>query len=171
MEDCFIATTKVSFDCNKVGYESFIDAVGKRIISATLNGQSVDVSNYDGESVFLKNLQASNELVIEIEAIYSKSGEGLQRSVDPVDNEVYLYSQGETAFIRNMYPCFDQPDLKATFAFTAIAPAHWQVISNNPVKQVSDLGDKKKWEFNTTPIMPNYIHALVSGPYHFIHDK
>ena len=122
--ESFIATTKVSFDCNKVGYESFIDAVGKRIISATLNGQSVDVSNYDGESVFLKNLQASNELVIEIEAIYSKSGEGLQRSVDPVDNEVYLYSQGETAFIRNMYPCFDQPDLKATFAFTAIAPAH-----------------------------------------------
>ncbi|NDA36640.1 MAG: hypothetical protein EBX82_04640 [Actinobacteria bacterium] len=109
--ESFIATTKVSFDCNKVGYESFIDAVGKRIISATLNGQSVDVSNYDGESVFLKNLQASNELVIEIEAIYSKSGEGLQRSVDPVDNEVYLYSQGETAFIRNMYPCFWWDDL------------------------------------------------------------
>ncbi|MFM8693013.1 MAG: M1 family metallopeptidase, partial [Actinomycetota bacterium] len=135
------------------------------------NGQSVDVSNYDGESVFLKNLQASNVLVIEIEAIYSKSGEGLQRSVDPVDNEVYLYSQGETAFIRNMYPCFDQPDLKATFAFTAIAPAHWQVISNNPVKQVSDLGDKKKWEFTTTPIMSTYITALVAGPYSFIHDK
>ena len=169
--ESFIATTKVSFDCNKVGYESFIDAVGKKIISATLNGQSVDVSNYDGESVFLKNLQASNELVIEIEAIYSKSGEGLQRSVDPVDNEVYLYSQGETAFIRNMYPCFDQPDLKATFAFTAIAPAHWQVISNNPVKQVSDLGDKKKWEFTATPVMSTYITALVAGPYSFIHDK
>ena len=41
--ESFIATTKVSFDCNKVGYESFIDAVGKKIISATLNGQSVDV--------------------------------------------------------------------------------------------------------------------------------
>ncbi len=127
-EETFHATTKVTFSCNKPGYETFIDAAGKRIISATLNGAPVDVSQYDGESVFLKNLQSENELIIEIEAIYSKSGEGLQRSVDPVDNEVYLYSQGETAFIRNMYPCFDQPDLKATFAISAIAPAHWQVI-------------------------------------------
>jgi len=169
--ESFLATTKVSFDCNKVGYESFIDAVGKRIISATLNGEGVDVSNYDGESVFLKNLQAQNELIIEIEAIYSKSGEGLQRSVDPVDNEVYLYSQGETAFIRSMYPCFDQPDLKATFSFTAIAPGHWQVISNNPVKEVIEIGDKRKWEFTTTPVMSTYITALVAGPYSFIHDK
>ena len=98
-EETFIAISKVSFSCNKPGYDTFIDAVGKRIIAATLNGSPVDVSNYDGESVFLKNLQSENELVIEIEAIYSKSGEGLQRSVDPVDNEVYLYSQGETAFI------------------------------------------------------------------------
>ncbi|MEY3156646.1 MAG: aminopeptidase, partial [Actinomycetota bacterium] len=152
-EETFIAKTVVTFSCNKPGYDTFIDAVGKRVISATLNGAPVDVSNYDGESVFLKNLQAENQLVLEVEAIYSKSGEGLQRSVDPVDNEVYLYSQGETAFIRNMYPCFDQPDLKATFAFTATAPAHWQVISNNPVKNVTENGGKKSWSFTTTPVM------------------
>jgi aminopeptidase N len=170
-EETFHATTKVSFHCNKPGYDSFIDAVGKRIISATLNGSPVDVSNYDGETVFLKNLQSENELVIEIEAIYSKSGEGLQRSVDPVDKEVYLYSQGETAFIRNMYPCFDQPDLKSTFTFSAIAPAHWQVISNNPVKNVTEDGGKKKWSFTTTPVMSTYITALVAGPYSFVSDQ
>ncbi|MFM1797137.1 MAG: hypothetical protein RL733_918 [Actinomycetota bacterium] len=170
-EETFIATSKITFSCNKPGYDTFVDAVGKRIISATLNGAAVDVSNYDGESVFIKNLQAENELVIEIEAIYSKSGEGLQRSVDPVDNEVYLYSQGETAFIRNMYPCFDQPDLKSTFAFTATAPAHWQVISNNPVKSVTEDGGKKTWSFTTTPVMPTYITALVAGPYSYVSDE
>jgi aminopeptidase N len=170
-EETFHATTKVTFSCSKPGYDTFIDAAGKRVISATLNGAPVDVSNYDGESIFLKNLQAENELIIEIEAIYSKSGEGLQRSVDPVDNEVYLYSQGETAFIRNMYPCFDQPDLKATFAISAIAPAHWQVISNNPVKTVTETAGKKKWEFTTTPVMSTYITALVAGPYSFVSDE
>ena len=69
-EETFNATTKVTFVCNKPGYNTFIDAVGKRIISATLNGSHVDVSNYDGETVFLKNLQTENELEIEIEAIY-----------------------------------------------------------------------------------------------------
>jgi len=171
-EETFIAKTIVKFACNKPGYDTFVDAVGKRIISATLNGESVDVTNFDGESVFLKNLAASNELVLEIEAIYSKSGEGLQRSVDPVDNEVYLYSQGETAFIRHMFPCFDQPDLKGTFTLTAIAPSHWEVISNNTEKSKSDLGNKKsKWEFETTPLLPTYLYALIAGPYAHIHDR
>ena len=170
-EETFIAKTIVKFECNQPGYNSFIDAVGKRIISATLNGQAVDVSDFDGETVFLKNLLAANELVLEIEAIYSKSGEGLQRSVDPVDKEVYLYSQGETAFIRNMFPCFDQPDLKGTFTLTAIAPSHWEVISNNLEKSKTDLGgSKSKWEFETTPLLPTYLYALIAGPYAHIHD-
>jgi len=170
-EETFYSKSKVSFSCFKPGYSTFIDAVGKRLISATLNGKSISASEFTGQSLFLKDLQAENELVVEVEAIYSKTGEGLQRSVDPVDNEVYLYSQGETAFIRNMYPCFDQPDLKATFDFTVIAPAHWEVISNNPVKNKSEVDGKKKWEFTTTPVMSTYITAVVAGPYAHVHDE
>ena len=170
-EGTFYSRSKVTFACAKPGYSTFIDAVGNRLISATLNGKSIEPSEFTGQSLFLKDLQAENELIVEVEAIYSKTGEGLQRSVDPVDNEVYLYSQGETAFIRNMYPCFDQPDLKATFDFTVIAPAHWEVISNNPVKNKSEVDGKKKWEFTTTPIMSTYITAVVAGPYAHVHDE
>ena len=170
-EETFYSRSKVTFACTKPGYSTFIDAVGKRLISATLNGKPIESSEFTGQSLFLKDLQAENELIVEVDAIYSKTGEGLQRSVDPVDNEVYLYSQGETAFIRNMYPCFDQPDLKATFDFTVIAPAHWEVISNNPVKNKSDIDGKKKWEFTTTPIMSTYITAVVAGPYAHVHDE
>ena len=170
-EETFYSKSKVSFSCSKPGYSTFIDAVGKRLISATLNGKAIDSSEFTGQSLFLKDLQEENELIVEVEAIYSKTGEGLQRSVDPVDNEVYLYSQGETAFIRNMYPCFDQPDLKSTFDFTVIAPAHWEVISNNPVKDKSDIDGKKKWVFTTTPVMSTYITAVVAGPYAHVHDE
>jgi aminopeptidase N len=170
-EETFYSKSKVTFACSKPGYSTFIDAVGRRLISATLNGKLIDPSEFTGQSLHLKNLQSENELVVEVEAIYSKTGEGLQRSVDPVDNEVYLYSQGETAFIRNMYPCFDQPDLKSTFDFTVIAPAHWEVISNNPVKNKSDVDGKKKWEFTTTPVMSTYITAVVAGPYAHVHDE
>ena len=169
--ETFIAKTKVTFSCDKPGYSTFIDAVGKRLIKATLNGKEIPDSAFTGESLALDGLAAENELVVEIEALYSKTGEGLQRSVDPVDNEVYLYSQGETAFIRNMYPCFDQPDLKATFDFTVTAPAHWEVISNNPVKGMHVEGDKKRWEFTTTPVMSTYITAVVAGPYAHVHDE
>jgi aminopeptidase N len=145
--------------------------VGKTVISATLNGQVVDTSNYDGESIFLKNLAADNELIIKMSTPYSNTGEGLQRSVDPVDNEIYLYSQGETAFIRKMYPCFDQPDLKATFTLTAIAPKHWSVISNSPVAEKLDLADDKtQWKFKPTPRISTYITALIAGPYYSVSD-
>jgi len=171
-DETFISETKIKFSCDKPGYETFLDAVGKNVISATLNGQNVDTANYDGESIFIKNLAAENELVIKMNGLYSKTGEGLQRSVDPVDNEVYLYSQGETAFIRKMYPCFDQPDLKATFTLTVIAPNHWSVISNNPVKEKVELADKKaKWSFTTTPRISTYITALIAGPYYSVSDK
>ncbi len=170
-EETFYAKTRVRFSCNKPGYSTFIDAVGKRLISATLNGNQVPASAFTGQSLLLEGLAAENELEIEIEAIYSKTGEGLQRSVDPVDKEVYLYSQGETAFIRNMYPCFDQPDLKSTFDFTVIAPAHWEVISNNPVKNKIEVGGNQKWEFTTTPVMSTYITAVVAGPYASVHDE
>ena len=70
----FIAKSTVKFACNKPGYDTFVDAVGKRIISAKLNGKVIDVSNFDGESVYLKGLAADNELVIEIEGDYSKTG-------------------------------------------------------------------------------------------------
>jgi aminopeptidase N len=171
-DEAFISETIIKFTCNKPGYDTFLDAVGKNVISATLNGQVVDTSNYDGENIFIKNLAAENELIIKMNGLYSKTGEGLQRSVDPVDNEVYLYSQGETAFIRKMYPCFDQPDLKATFTLTAIAPDHWSVISNNPVKEKVELADKKaKWSFTTTPRISTYITALIAGPYYSVTDQ
>jgi aminopeptidase N len=170
-DEFFTSETIIKFTCNQPGYESFIDAVGKTVISATLNGQLVDTSNYDGESIFLKNLAEDNDLIIKMSTPYSNTGEGLQRSVDPVDNEVYLYSQGETAFIRKMYPCFDQPDLKATFTLTAIAPKHWSVISNSPVEERLDLvDDKTEWRFKPTPRISTYITALIAGPYYSVSD-
>ena len=162
----FISTTKVKFQSKNSGYNTFIDAAGKSILSANLNGAAIDTSNYDGESVFLNNLSTENELEIQMLGIFSKDGEGLQLSVDPADDEVYLYSQGETAYIRKMYPCFDQPDLKSKFTFTVIAPEHWEVISNSPVTKKESAGDGKvRWEFGQTLKISTYVTALVAGPY------
>lgn len=169
-EETFYSKSEVSFTCNKPGYSTFIDAVGRSVISATLNGAVVDVSNFDGESIFLTNLATDNTLVIEMNAEYSKSGEGLQRSVDPADGEVYLYSQGETAHIRNMFACFDQPSLKATFTLTVTTPGHWQAVSNNPVESKINKGDLVEWKFTTTPRIPTYLDALIAGPYSSVHD-
>ncbi len=165
--ETFRAQTTVKFRSSKPGTATFIDAVGKSMYSATLNGAALDSSAFDGESIHLTNLAAENTLVVDLEAIYSVSGEGLHRFVDPADSEIYLYTQFEVADARRMYACFDQPDLKATFTLSAVTPQHWEVISNNPVDKVEELStDKKRTSFTTTPVMSTYITALVAGPYH-----
>ena len=60
--------------------------------------------------------------------LYTNTGEGLHRFIDPLDGETYLYSQFETADAKRMYACFDQPDLKATFTIHATVPEHWEVV-------------------------------------------
>ena len=101
------------------------------------------------------------------------TGEGLHRFVDPVDGEVYLYSQFEVADCRRMFAVFEQPDLKATFAFTVTAPDHWQVVSNSPTPEpdARRRGRRPPGRSATTARMSCYITALVAGPYAVVRDE
>ena len=170
--ETFIAKTTVKFSGLKPGQSTFIDAVGKRVVTATLNGVAFEVKDYDGESIHLPALAAENELFLEMEANYSNTGEGLHRFVDPADNEVYLYTQFETGDARQMYACFDQPDQKATFTISAITPKHWEVISNYDIDSVTDVGsDSKLTQFKESQIISTYVTAIVAGAYQFVKDE
>ncbi|MHA3020516.1 aminopeptidase N [Mycobacterium sp. BMJ-28] len=160
-ERTFRCVTTVTFDA-LAGADTFIDIAADTVRSATLNGVELDVSGYDESiGIALTGLQARNVLVVDADKLYSNTGEGLHRFVDPVDNEVYLYSQFETADAKRMFASFDQPDLKATFDVTVKAPAHWQVISNGATVSVQD----GVHTFATTPKMSTYLVALIAGPY------
>ena len=110
-------------------------------------------------------LAGHNVLVVDADCTYSNTGEGLHRFVDPVDGEVYLYSQFETADAKRMFACFDQPDLKATFDIMVTAPLDWRVISNGATGHVHGEGDAHAHTFVTTPRMSTYLVALIAGPY------
>jgi len=168
----FIAKTCVKFSGLKPGQSTFIDALGKRVISASLNGVAFEVKDYDGQTIHLPPLAAENELCLEIEGIYSNTGEGLHRFVDPADGEVYLYTQFETGDARQMYACFDQPDQKATFTISTITPKHWEVISNYDIDSVTDIGSESKLtQFKESQVISTYVTAIVAGPYQHVHDE
>ena len=160
-ERTFRSTTTVEFGA-LAGADTVIDLAADTVRSATLNGVELDVSGYDESTgVPLRGLAERNVLVVDADCRYSNTGEGLHRFVDPVDDEVYLYSQFETADAKRMFACFDQPDLKATFDVTVTAPGHWEVVSNGAT--VSSDGGVHV--FATTPRMSTYLVALIAGPY------
>ncbi|ACV78218.1 aminopeptidase N [Nakamurella multipartita] len=154
------------------GASTFLDFVGEALTSATLNGRALDVSGWSSSTgLVLDDLAADNELRVSGVGLYTNTGEGLHRFVDPVDGAVYLYSQFETADAKRLYPCFDQPDLKARFTFTVTAPADWQVISNGATVSTEPApGGGTRHAFATTEPMSTYVTALVAGPYHVVRD-
>ena len=169
--DNFRVKTVVKFAGLKPGATTFIDCVGTKVISAKLNGVDFD-PKFDGETIYLPALAAENVLEIEHDGIYSNSGEGLHRFVDPADNEVYLYTQFETGDARRMYACFDQPDQKATFKISTITPKHWEVISNYGIESTKELdGDRKFTQFAESQVIATYVTAIVAGAYTSVHDE
>ncbi|WP_378145718.1 aminopeptidase N [Cnuibacter sp. UC19_7] len=164
--ETFRSTTTVRFTARE-GASTFIDAITRTVHAVTLNGRSLDPAVVaDGVRIQLDGLAAENELVVDADMIYTNTGEGLHRFVDPVDDEVYLYSQFEVPDSRRMFAVFEQPDLKAEFTFTVTAPDYWEVVSNSPTPEPLPGADSTAtWTFEPTPRISSYITALVAGPY------
>ena len=176
-EKVFGTTTAVKFSAQP-GSSTFIDAVTDSVLGVTLNGRELDPAEVsDGVRIQLPELAAYNELLVVAEAPYMNTGEGLHRFVDPVDQEVYLYTQFEVPDSRRMFAVFEQPDLKASFTFTVIAPSHWDVVSNSPtpvpVETIpgTDGGARSVWEFTPTPRLSSYVTALIAGPYQCVRSE
>jgi len=166
------------------GASTFIDLIAPTVHEVVLNGRPLNPGAVVADSrIALDDLAGENELTVVADAAYMNTGEGLHRFVDPVDDEVYLYSQFEVADSRRMFAVFEQPDLKATFAFTVTAPAHWTVVSNYPAvgQPVAVEGGRNRnggrdegtstWTFEPTPRIASYITAVVAGPYHAEHGE
>jgi len=171
--ETFTCEATIHFLCQEPGADTFIDFLAPSVDSCELNGDEVPKEAYDGARIALKNLRDANELHVLGTCEYQNIGAGLSKFTDPVDHKVYLHSQFETFDAHRMFPCFDQPDLKASFTFTVLAPSDWVVVSNNPgqAQQVAGKENIKRWTFGASPKMSSYLTAIVAGPYHGVRDR
>ncbi|MET9714802.1 aminopeptidase N [Streptomyces rochei] len=163
----FRSVTTIRFRCNEPGASSFADLIAPSVTAVSLNGRDLDPSEvFDGSRIVLEDLAADNELVVDAQCAYSRTGEGLHRFVDPEDGEVYLYTQYEPADSRRVFANFEQPNLKAPFRFEVRAPEEWTVWSNGAGERVDGV-----WRFAETKPISTYITCVVAGPYHYVTDS
>ena len=164
--ELFGSTSTITFSAVE-GSSTFVDLIAREVHAVTLNGRSLDPKQVFADSrIALDGLANDNELVVVADCAYTNTGEGLHRFVDPVDGEVYLYSQFEVPDSRRMFAVFEQPDLKATFEFVVTAPDGWSVVSNSPTPTPEPHAEGvATWSFPPTPRMSSYITALIAGPY------
>ena len=163
-DQTFESETTVTFACRAAGSGTFIEFGGPAIHSAELNGRRLRARAEDGR-LRLDGLAAKNSVTIGATGSYSHAGIGISRFRDPVDGRAYLHSQFAEHSTHLGFACFDQPDLKATFAFTVKAPEDWVVVSNTPGVRADGT-----WTFSKTSVMSTYITAVVAGEYHAVHQ-
>ncbi len=149
------------------GSAPFLDFDEGSIQKAQINGVEVQLP-YDGSRIQIpwKAIQeGSNEVKIQFDRAYTKTGNGLHRFVDPEDKQVYLRSDLEPYYAHLIFPCFDQPDLKAQYILTAETPKGWELISNTSVTSKKVTKGSLNWTFEKSAPMATYVFALIGGPY------
>ena len=90
---------------------------------------------------------------------------GLYRSVR--GEERYAATQFEAADARRAFPCFDEPEFKATFAVELLHPVGNVAIANMPVESQKPEGERRtRTRFRETPVrISSYLVAFTVGPY------
>ncbi len=82
-----------------------------------------------------------------------------------------IATQFESHFARQVFPCIDEPEAKATFDLSLTTPIGEAVVSNTPVKSTKASGKQTVTTFETTPLMPTYLLAFVYGELKFKEAK
>ncbi|MGC9540287.1 aminopeptidase N [Streptomyces sp. UG1] len=166
-DETFDSRTVIEFTA-RADADTFVEIKPAELRSVTLDGQPLDPDTLDGERLPLKNLTAGeHELRVDAAMRYSRTGEGMHRFTDPTDGETYLYTQLAMDDCKQVFPAFDQPDLKAVFDLSVTAPEGWTVLANGITEHLGD----GRWQAARTPLIPTYLVALAAGPWHSVRTE
>ena len=106
-----------------------------------------------------------NLLELRFESPIRVSGSAITHFHDPEDGSDYLYSLLVPADASSVFPCFDQPDLKARFELSVTAPREWRVIANAPEIGQAQRLEGQTTRFAVTEPISTYLFAFAAGPF------
>jgi aminopeptidase N len=161
--------------------DAIIDFRGRRLTRALANGKPIPAeAARSGHILIPVRLLKPGDNVLDFAFVadIAPSGASIIRSHDPTDGSDYLYTLLVPADANQLFPSFDQPDLKARVRLTLTAPAAWSVVGNGSVASADTAGDKVTTRFaeirtcseragepRPAPIS-TYLIAFAAGPWH-----
>jgi aminopeptidase N len=166
--DSAVGRVRVRFQYDSTG-DVVLDFRGRRLSGAEANGVAIPRPDATlGHIVIPGNLlrRGNNQLDFRFVADIAPAGASIIRSHDQTDGSDYLYTLLVPADASQLFPCFDQPDLKARVRLALTTPAAWSVVANGPAGAADTAAGRITTRFDETPPISTYLIAFAAGPWH-----
>ena len=163
-------TNKITMHCAELKIKSCIVKSEDDIIS------SAPKTNEEKEELSIKlskKIKGTVTISLEFQGILNDRLLGFYRSQYKQNGKTkYLATtQFEAADARRAFPCWDEPEAKATFEISIIADNKFTAISNMPVISKKKLKNKTLYKFGKTPVVSTYLIYLGVGEFEYLTSK
>lgn len=123
----------------------------------TVNGTSAEINHKNQHLIVSNQLLHKGSNRIEIDFL---AGElSLNR------NEDFLYTLLVPDRASTLFPCFDQPDLKAKFTLSLETPSDWEVLGSAPIISTTRKEEATFHQFAQSDLMSTYLFSFVAGEF------
>ncbi|MEN2399845.1 M1 family aminopeptidase [Flavobacterium sp. MC2016-06] len=135
----------------------------QNIKSVSANGKNVSIVHEKGHIVIPVEslLQGQNTVTIS----FTAGDLSLNR------NDDFLYTLLVPDRASTLFPCFDQPDIKAAYKLSLTVPKDWSVLAGGSVKEKQEQGDFIHYTFDESDKMSTYLFSFVAGKFKSVTQK
>ena len=168
--DTAIGSVVVRFS-QRAAHDVILDFRGQRVMRIVANGVSVrpdDPDVWNGAHLRIRAVHTragTNAITIDFASPIATAGASIIRSRDATDGQEYLYTLLVPSDANLLFPCFDQPDLKAKVSLTVTAPRQWTVLANGAAQNADTSLTTIAQHFADTRPISTYLIAFAAGPY------
>ncbi len=168
--DCKKSVNVITMHCAELKIKSCIVKSGQKIIEST---PKINEKKEELQIKLREKIRGFCTVDLEFEGILNDRLLGFYRSKYQQNGKTkYLATtQFEAADARRAFPCWDEPEAKATFEISIIADNKFTAISNMPVKTKKKTGNKTTYNFQKTPLVSTYLIYLGVGEFEYLTGK
>ena len=109
--------------------------------------------------------EGENSVELQFRSRIAPAGASIIRFHDETDNSDYLYTLLVPSDANALFPCFDQPDLKARTTVSLVVPRRWTALANGIIERVDSSGSSRTYRFRETEPLSTYLLAFAAGPW------
>jgi aminopeptidase N len=145
-----------------------LDFRGPRLSRVRVNGVTVADPAFNGHHLLIPGRAletGANRLDLEFTAVIAPAGSSIIRVRDPSDGLTYLYTLLVPSDAQQLFPCFDQPDLKARVRLTLTTPLGWKAVANGALLSADSSSRGTTHVFQETEPISTYLIAFGAGPW------